>query len=147
MLAPHPFGHDITEQSLIERFTGLRQWEDRYRQLILLAKIVPALDESLKTPESELSGCENRVWLGAQRQENGGIHFYGDSEGRIVKGLLAVLLTKVEGKTPQAILADDPLVLFDTLGLREQLSTSRASGLAALAAGVLQLARREVESI
>jgi len=143
MLALHPFGHEISEQSLIENFAGLRHWEDRYRQLILLAKKIPALDDSLKTPETELSGCENRVWLGAQRQENGGMHFYGDSEGRIVKGLLAVLLTKVEGKTPQAILSDDPLALFDTLGLREQLSTSRASGLAALAAGVLQLARRE----
>ncbi|TPG60719.1 cysteine desulfurase sulfur acceptor subunit CsdE [Ewingella americana] len=142
MLAPHPFGHDITEQSLVERFSGLRQWEDRYRQLILLAKNVPALDDSLKTPQTELSGCENRVWLGAERLDNGAMHFYGDSEGRIVKGLLAVVLTKVEGKTPQAILEEDPLALFDTLGLREQLSTSRASGLTALAEGVLQLARR-----
>ncbi|WP_459175988.1 cysteine desulfurase sulfur acceptor subunit CsdE [Ewingella americana] len=142
MLAPHPFGHDITEQSLVERFSGLRQWEDRYRQLILLAKNVPALDDSLKTPQTELSGCENRVWLGAERLDNGAMHFYGDSEGRIVKGLLAVVLTKVEGKTPQAILEEDPLALFDTLDLREQLSTSRASGLTALAEGVLQLARR-----
>ncbi len=144
MLAPHPFGHEITEQSLIESFSGLRQWEDRYRQLILLAKKMPALEDGLKKSETELSGCENRVWLGAERQEDGRMHFYGDSEGRIVKGLLAVLLTRVEGKTPQAILADDPLTLFDTLELREQLSTSRASGLAALAAGVSELARREI---
>src|SRR5471032_173024 len=141
MLAPHPFGHEITEQSLIESFSGLRQWEDRYRQLILLAKKMPALEDGLKKPETELSGCENRVWLGAERQENGRMHFYGDSEGRIVKGLLAVILTTAEGKTPQAIIENDPLALFDTLGLREQLSTSRASGLAALANGVQQLAR------
>ncbi|MGY3161338.1 sulfur transfer protein SufE [Ewingella americana] len=70
------------------------------------------------------------------------MHFYGDSEGRIVKGLLAVILTTVEGKTPKEILQTDPLALFDTLGLREQLSTSRASGLSALAAGVLALARQ-----
>lgn len=145
MLAPHPFGHEITEQSLIECFSSLHQWEDRYRQLILLAKKVPTLDDGLKNPKNELSGCENRVWLGAEKQGNGGMHFYGDSEGRIVKGLLAVLLTSVEGKTPQAILEQDPLALFDTLGLRDHLSTSRASGLAALAAGVLQLARREIQ--
>lgn len=142
MLAPHPFGHDITAQSLTETFSGLRHWEDRYRQLILLAKKVPVLDPSLKTTEIELSGCENRVWLGGERSEEGTMHFYGDSEGRIVKGLLAVILTSVEGKTPAAILQSDPLALFDTLGLREQLSTSRASGLSALAEGVLALARQ-----
>lgn len=142
MLAPHPFGHDITAQSLLETFSGLRQWEDRYRQLILLAKRVPALDATLKTSDLELSGCENRVWLGGELDENGGMHFYGDSEGRIVKGLLAIILTTVEGKKPKDILAGDPLALLDTLGLREQLSTSRASGLSALAAGVLTLARQ-----
>ncbi len=142
MLAPHPFGHDITEASLVEKFSAFRQWEDRYRQLVMLAKALPPLDAALKTPDIELSGCENRVWLGYERLENGGIHFYGDSEGRIVKGLLAVLLTAVEGKTPEAILARDPLTLFDTLQLREQLSSSRASGLAALSQGVQDIARR-----
>ncbi|MFU2316101.1 cysteine desulfurase sulfur acceptor subunit CsdE [Rahnella sp. PCH160] len=142
MLAPHPFGHEITETSLTEKFASFRQWEDRYRQLILLAKSLPALDISLRTPENELSGCENRVWLGAEKAENGTMHFYGDSEGRIVKGLLAVLLTAVEGKTPADILKRDPLALFDVLGLREQLSTSRSSGLNALAEGVIALARQ-----
>ena len=142
MHAPHPFGHEITEASLTEKFAAFRQWEDRYRQLILLAKSLPPLDASLKLPENELSGCENRVWLGAEKSEKGTMHFYGDSEGRIVKGLLAVLLTAVEGKTPDEILNGDPLALFDILGLREQLSTSRASGLNALAEGVLRLARQ-----
>ncbi|QOI57699.1 cysteine desulfurase sulfur acceptor subunit CsdE [Rouxiella badensis] len=141
MLAPPPFGYEITESSLIETFSGFRLWEDRYRQLVMLAKALPPLDAALKTPSIELSGCENRVWLGYERLENGGIHFYGDSEGRIVKGLLAVLLTAVEGKTPQEILNRDPLALFETLQLREQLSSSRASGLAALSQGVQNIAR------
>lgn len=142
MSAPHPFGHEITVASLTEKFASFRQWEDRYRHLILLAKSLPPLDTALKIPENELSGCENRVWLGAEKSENGTMHFYGDSEGRIVKGLLAVLLTAVEGKTPDEILKRDPLALFDVLGLREQLSTSRTSGLNALAAGVIALARQ-----
>lgn len=141
MLAPHPFGYEITESSLIEKFSGFRQWEDRYRQLVMLAKALPPLDSSLKTAAAELSGCENRVWLGYEKLESGGIHFYGDSEGRIVKGLLAVLLTAVEGKEPAEILSRDPLTLFDTLQLREQLSSSRASGLSALAQGVQKIAR------
>ncbi|GAA3581690.1 cysteine desulfurase sulfur acceptor subunit CsdE [Gibbsiella greigii] len=142
MLAPHPFGNTLTTETLADRFAPLRQWEDRYRQVILLAKQLPPLPEALRTPDIELSGCENRVWLGHQLQEDGTLHFYGDSEGRIVRGLLAVLLTAIEGKTPAEVLTQDPLALFDRLGLRAQLSATRASGLAALAAGVKAAAAR-----
>ncbi|KFK92399.1 MULTISPECIES: cysteine desulfurase sulfur acceptor subunit CsdE [unclassified Serratia (in: enterobacteria)] len=142
MLAPHPFGREITAETLTAKFDPLKQWEDRYRQLIMLAKQLPPLPAELRLAEMELSGCENRVWLGHQRLESGALHFYGDSEGRIVRGLLAILLTAVEGKTPQQILADDPLVLFDRLALRTQLSATRASGLAALAAAIKNIAAR-----
>ncbi|CFR21109.1 cysteine desulfurase sulfur acceptor subunit CsdE [Yersinia massiliensis] len=145
MIAPHPFGHEITAAHLIETFSADKQWEDRYRRLILLAKQLPPLPASLKQNELELTGCENRVWLGHQRQPDGRLHFYGDSEGRIVRGLLAVILTAVEGKTPQQVLAEDPLELFDKLGLRQQLSTSRASGLQALAQGIKTIAAQYIE--
>ncbi|KHN51258.1 cysteine desulfurase sulfur acceptor subunit CsdE [Pectobacterium fontis] len=139
----HPFGHSITVADLLVRFDTCRAWEDRYRQLILLAKALPALPEILKTEGISLSGCENRVWLGYQRQEDGRLHFYGDSDGRIVRGLLAVLLTAAEGKTPETLLQHDPLALFDMLGLRVQLSASRSSGLAALAARIKEIAEQE----
>ncbi|MBA5237781.1 cysteine desulfurase sulfur acceptor subunit CsdE [Pectobacterium aroidearum] len=139
----HPFGHHITVADLLARFDTCRAWEDRYRQLILLAKALPTLPDALKTEDISLSGCENRVWLGYQRQEDGRLHFYGDSDGRIVRGLLAVLLTAVEGKTPETILQHDPLALFDMLGLRTQLSASRSSGLAALAARIRDIAEQE----
>ncbi|MDX7084282.1 cysteine desulfurase sulfur acceptor subunit CsdE [Serratia marcescens] len=142
MLAPHPFGREVTAEALIATFSTLKQWEDRYRQLIMLAKRLPPLPEALRSEEIALSGCENRVWLGHQLLEDGTLHFYGDSEGRIVRGLLAVLLTKVEGKTPQQIAALDPLALFDRLALRAQLSATRAGGLAALAAAVKAIAAR-----
>ncbi|HEJ7037075.1 TPA: cysteine desulfurase sulfur acceptor subunit CsdE [Serratia marcescens] len=142
MLAPHPFGREVTAEALIATFSTLKQWEDRYRQLIMLAKRLPPLPEALRSEEMALSGCENRVWLGHQLLEDGTLHFYGDSEGRIVRGLLAVLLTEVEGKTPQQIAALDPLELFDRLALRAQLSATRAGGLAALAAAVKAIAAR-----
>ncbi|KML68730.1 cysteine desulfurase sulfur acceptor subunit CsdE [Pectobacterium peruviense] len=142
----HPFGPPITVADLLARFDHCRAWEDRYRQLILLAKTLPALPDALKTEDISLSGCENRVWLGYQRQEDDRLHFYGDSDGRIVRGLLAVLLTAAEGKTPEALLQQDPLALFDTLGLRAQLSASRSSGLAALAARIKDIAEREAAS-
>ena len=135
-LAGHPFGTSITADSLRATFAPLQQWEDKYRQLILLGKQLPALPADLKREEIEIAGCENRVWLGHERDANGKMHFYGDSEGRIVRGLLAVLLTAVEGKTAQQLLSEDPLALFDDLGLRNQLSASRSSGLAALAQAV-----------
>lgn len=140
MLAPHPFGREIVASALVEKFSALSLWEERYRQLIMLAKQLPPLPDELRQVEIELSGCENRVWLGHQRLADGSLHFYGDSEGRIVRGLLAILLTAVESKTPQQILATDPLALFDQLALRAQLSATRASGLAALASRVNAIA-------
>lgn len=69
------------------------------------------------------------------------MHYYGDSDGRIVKGLLAILLTASEGKTPQQIMVSDPLALFQQLNILEQLSSSRASGLNSLAAGIKNIAQ------
>lgn len=132
----HPFGTAIREEDLVARFAPLTQWEDRYRQLILLGKQLPALPDALKEPRIERSGCENRVWLGCDVQPDGRLHFFGDSEGRIVRGLLAVLLTGIEGKTAQQIHQHDPLALFEKLGLQGQLSASRTAGLSALAAAV-----------
>lgn len=142
MIAPHPFGRAISAAALQERFAPLHSWEDRYRQLIQLARELPPLAEALRQPAAELSGCENRVWLAGELCTDGTLHYYGDSEGRIVKGLLAVLLTAAEGKRPQEILTQDPLQLFRQLGILEQLSTSRASGLDALAQGIRSIAAR-----
>ena len=139
--APHPFGSEITEETLRQTFGALGQWEEKYRQLILLGKRLPALPEPLKAQAREIAGCENRVWLGYSRSAEGTLHFFGDSEGRIVRGLLAVLLTAVEGKTAAQLLEKDPLALFDALGLRSQLSASRSQGLSALGDAVLAAAR------
>jgi cysteine desulfuration protein SufE len=140
-LAGHPFGTVITEETLKQTFAPLTQWEDKYRQLILLGKQLPALSDELKTQAKEIPGCENRVWLGVTRIGDK-LHFYGDSEGRIVRGLLAVLLTAIEGKSAAQILEENPLALFDALGLRGQLSASRSQGLAALSDAVLEAARQ-----
>ncbi|MBS0851001.1 cysteine desulfurase sulfur acceptor subunit CsdE [Enterobacter sp. JGM127] len=140
-LAGHPFGTVITEETLKETFAPLNQWEDKYRQLIMLGKQLPALSDELKAQAREIPGCENRVWLGVTRVGDK-LHFMGDSEGRIVRGLLAVLLTAIEGKSAAQLLARDPLTLFDELGLRAQLSASRSQGLNALSEAVLEAARQ-----
>ncbi|WP_374257113.1 cysteine desulfurase sulfur acceptor subunit CsdE [Yokenella regensburgei] len=137
IFAGHPFGTTVTADTLRQIFTPLKQWEDKYRQLILLGKQLPTLADTDKAQAHEIAGCENRVWLGSVVSPEGKMHFYGDSEGRIVRGLLAVLLTAVEGKSAGELLSQDPLALFDELGLRSQLSASRSQGLAALAEAVL----------
>ncbi|KNC87985.1 cysteine desulfurase sulfur acceptor subunit CsdE [Trabulsiella odontotermitis] len=142
LYAGHPFGTTVTAESLRQLFTPLQAWEDKYRQLILLGKQLPVLSEELKAQAKEIAGCENRVWLGTVGTTDGKLHFFGDSEGRIVRGLLAVLLTAVEGKSAAELLAQDPLTLFDELGLRAQLSASRSQGLSALGEAVNDAARK-----
>lgn len=140
MTTLHPFGTTITDATLRQTFAPLNQWEDKYRQLILLGKKLPTLTDERKAQAREIAGCENRVWLGYEEDAEGRLHFFGDSEGRIVRGLLAVLLTAVEGKSAAELLAQDPLALFVELGLRGQLSASRSQGLSALSEAVLAAA-------
>ena len=128
--AGHPFGTTVTAETLRNTFAPLTQWEDKYRQLIMLGKQLPALPDELKAEAKEIAGCENRVWLGYTVAENGKMHFFGDS-------LLAVLLTAVEGKTAAELQAQSPLALFDELGLRAQLSASRSQGLNALSEAII----------
>lgn len=141
MPSSHPFGTEIDADALKNLFGRCASWEERYRQLILLAKKLPPLPESLKQQHLELKGCENRVWLGHRLNEDGSLHFYGDSDGRIVKGILAVLLAQIEGKTPQQILETDPMRLFNELGIYGQLSASRSQGLDALVGAIKSAAQ------
>ena len=135
----HPFGHDITLDGLFQDFQKSKSWEDKYRQLIQLSRKLPALPDELKTTENEIKGCENRVWLGVELNNDGKYHIYGDSDGRIVKGLLAVILTTAENKTAQEIANIDILAIFEQLGLTNQISQSRTDGVNAIIARLTSL--------
>jgi len=76
----------LSQQDLTKLFLQQHNWQDRYRQLIILAKQLPPMPEDLKTDENQVNGCENRVWLTYQKQNDNTFIFQGDSEGRIVKG-------------------------------------------------------------
>lgn len=128
----HPFGREITLDLLLNDFQKSRAWEDKYRQLIQLARKLPPLTDELKTPEREIKGCENRVWLGAELILDGKYHFYGDSDGRIVKGLLAIILTVIENKTAKEIADTNISAVFEQLGLTHQISQSRTDGINAI---------------
>lgn len=140
LITRHPFGSEITAETLQAVFGRLVLWEDKYRQLILLGKRLPSLPEQLRQSTMAIAGCENQLWFSHAQFPDGRFHFYADSESRVVKGLLAVLLTAVEGKTAAWLLAEDPLVLFDQLDLRRHWTSSRGQGMAALARYIRQAA-------
>ncbi|NGE23283.1 cysteine desulfurase sulfur acceptor subunit CsdE, partial [Klebsiella pneumoniae] len=112
----NPFGHTIRREQLTETFSACRSWEEKYRQLVMLARQLPALPPESKGEETEIKGCENRVWLDGTLSSDGTLHFWGDSDGRIVKGLLAILLTEAEGLTPAALLSADLSAAYEQYG-------------------------------
>lgn len=130
--APHPFGTELKIEEMIEQFSTQKAWEDKYRLLIQLARQLPVLTEEQKQQTQEVKGCENRVWIGARLNDDQTFHFYGDSEGRVVKGLFALLLAAVEQKNSHEILAIDFKEILNKTGLTGQLSESRQNGIAAL---------------
>ena len=139
-LASHPFGTEIVIHEIVEQFSTQKAWEDKYRLLIQLAKKLPTLTEEEKQQTQEVQGCENRVWIGAILNEDDTFHFYGDSEGRVVKGLFAVLLACIEHKNAQQILDTDFDEIFNQTGLSGQLSESRQNGIQALISAVKNIA-------
>ena len=122
----------LSQQELTKLFLQQHNWQDRYRQLIVLAKQLPPMPEDLKTDENQVNGCENRVWLTYQKQNDNTFIFQGDSEGRIVKGLLAILIIIANHKTAKEIAAIDFQSLLNQLKITDELSQSRLQGLTKL---------------
>ena len=122
----------LSQQDLTKLFLQQHNWQDRYRQLIVLAKQLPPMPEDLKTDENQVNGCENRVWLTCQKQNDNTFIFQGDSEGRIVKGLLAILIIIANHKTAKEIAAIDFQSLLNQLKITDELSQSRLQGLTKL---------------
>ncbi|MBM4290755.1 MAG: SufE family protein [Deltaproteobacteria bacterium] len=118
-------------EEVLESFELLEDWEDRYAYLIDLGKHVAGLPPALKTEEARVKGCTSQVWL-VSRVEGAGaerrLHFEGDSDAHIVRGLVSVLLSAYSGRTPDEVLALDIEALFGRLGLARNLSVSRRNG-------------------
>lgn len=119
----------LTESQLFELFAQQNNWQDRYRQIIQLAKQLPNLPDEQKSDDLLVQGCENRVWLGFNKNTGGTLSFYGDSDGRIVKGLLVILLVLINDKTAEQIQHINFNDVFHQLKITEELSQSRQVGL------------------
>ena len=118
------------QDEIIEEFSGLDDWMDRYQMLIDLGNEQEPLDEKYKTESNLIDGCQSRVWLQADYAD-GVISFTAESDALIVKGIVALLIRVLSGHTPQEIL-DADLYFIDQIGLREHLSPTRSNGLLAM---------------
>lgn len=118
----------MTLEELIENFSYLDNWEDRYSYLIDLGNNLENLPEEYKTPEWKVQGCQSQVWLIPQFQD-GKIHFLGDSDAILVRGLISIVLIIYNDKSPSEIKSIAIEDIFAKLGLEENLSPSRRNGL------------------
>jgi cysteine desulfuration protein SufE len=119
----------LSQQELFDLFAIQHNWQDRYRQLIALSKQLPDFSDEEKVEHNQVHGCENRVWLTVEKQSDNTFIFQGDSEGRIVKGLLAALIILANHKTAAQIKMLDFYAVLNQLKITDELSPSRLQGL------------------
>jgi cysteine desulfuration protein SufE len=115
-----------------ENFELLDEWDDRYRYVIELGRMLEPLPEEARTETNKVQGCASQVWLTtavASGSDGPVLRFVGDSDAHIVRGLIAILLSIYSDKPARDILAIDALAVFDSLGLREHLTPQRSNGL------------------
>ncbi len=118
------------QDEIIEEFSGLDDWMDKYQLLIDLGNELTPLDERYKTEQNLIDGCQSRVWLQADFVD-GLIHFTAESDALIVKGIVSLLIRVLSDHTPQEIL-DADLYFIEEIGLKEHLSPTRSNGLVAM---------------
>ncbi|TNE96353.1 MAG: SufE family protein [Deltaproteobacteria bacterium] len=117
-------------KNLVEEFARFNDWEERYKHIIAIGKDLEPMKEEYRQDQFKIKGCQSQVWL--YPELNGDkIMFHADSDASIVKGVIALLMRVYSNATPAEILATKPDFL-DTIGLREQLSMSRANGLSSM---------------
>lgn len=117
----------MTEEELIENFSYLTDWEDKYRYLIELGESMDSLPISEQTDANKVEGCQSQVWLTAEKKDNK-FYFKAASDAILVRGLEAILLTLVNGKTAQEIQKMNLSEIFTKIGLEENLSPTRRNG-------------------
>ena len=122
----------ISEQGkdLAESFSFMEDWTEKYQYMIDLSKSLNEMDLNYKTDENLIKGCQSKVWLYSS-YEKGKIHFQADSDAIISKGIVAILLSVLNNRSPHEILSAD-LSFIDEIGLKEHLSPNRANGLSSM---------------
>jgi cysteine desulfuration protein SufE len=118
------------QQNIVEEFSVFEDWLDRYNYLIELGNDLPEIDSRYRTNEYLINGCQSKVWLHADL-EDGKMVYMADSDAIIVKGIVALLVKVLNGRTPAEIVENE-LHFIEDIGLRQNLSPTRSNGLLAM---------------
>lgn len=118
------------QSAIVAELQACASWQDRYKRIIQLGRDLPAFPEEHRTDDNKVKGCQSQVWVHA-RLDGDKVLIVGDSDAAIVKGLLAIVLRVFSDASPAEIVAA-PVTFLDELGMNENLSQTRANGLAAM---------------
>jgi len=127
-------------EELKETFAFFDDWEDKYRFVIDLGKDLPGLDDPDRIEANLIRGCQSQVWLTHDLASDGTLHFHMDSDAFIVRGLISIVLSALNGKKPDDIVQFDIEGLFSELQLLQHLSPTRGNGLRAMIERIRQIA-------
>jgi cysteine desulfuration protein SufE len=140
---------DIAE--IIDNFSVLDDWDDRYRYLIELGRELPPLAAEAHSDVNKVQGCASQVWLDTTVRPNGAsgpiLIFEGDSDAHIVRGLIAILFATYSGKAARDILGTDAVALFEKLGLKEHLTPQRSNGFRSMVERIRSDARTALATV
>ena len=130
------------KQSIVDDFAMYDEWLDKYEYLIELGKNLGDFPEEKKTEDRLIKGCQSRVWLDCEVKD-GRLFFTADSDAIITEGIISLLMGVYSGRTPEEIASDD-FSFVEQIGLKENLSPTRANGLGSMISTIKQLAQRNV---
>lgn len=134
---------------IVANFELLDEWEERYRYLIELGRMLPALPPEARNEANKVQGCASQVWLDRRVEAAAPepvLHWRGDSDAHIVRGLIALLLALYSGKPASKVLATDAIGLFQSLGLSEHLTPQRSNGVRSMVERIRNDARLAMAS-
>jgi cysteine desulfuration protein SufE len=138
----------MTIEEIIDNFSYLDDWDDRYRYVIELGRGLEPLPEAARTDSNKVQGCASQVWLSTSIEPNGNagpvLRFRGDSDAHIVRGLIAILLALYSGRSAADILRTDAIAVFEQLALREHLTPQRSNGFRSMVERIKSDARNAV---
>ena len=124
--------NDKIQDAVIEEFAMFDDWLDKYDYIISLSDSLPEIDPAKRTDKYLIEGCQSRVWVSSEIKD-GKMFYSADSDAIITKGIIALLISVMNGRTPKEA-ADIDLYFIDAIGLGENLSPTRSNGLRAMIA-------------
>ena len=141
----------MTFEEILDNFSLLDEWDDRYRYVIELGRSLAPIPERDRRDANKVQGCASQVWLATRVEPNGQagpvLSFVGDSDAHIVRGLIAILFAIYSGKNARDILATDAVALFEKMGLREHLTPQRSNGFRSMVERIKSDARSALAAV